>query len=284
MFGRYKIIKFLNKSLYEDSFGVQWQLGNDGGDLGIPVNKAVDENSVESYVFPEINEEALGKSLNAMKDDREHFRMFRQTFTLYERVWALMGMEDTLAGMALEEDHVMRMFERVAEYQHRLLDRVLDEDFEGIYFGDDWGSQQGLIMGPECFRKYIKPFLKELVAKVKKHGKYVLLHCCGNIEEVLPEIIEIGVDAYNTVQPEIYDLQKIKNEYGKDLTFWGAISTQQLLPRASAEEVYEKSVKTIKTLGKGGGYIFSPTHALTPDIPVDNVRAMLRAVKDVRWY
>jgi uroporphyrinogen decarboxylase len=283
MFGKYKNIKFLSDTLYEDAFGVQWQLGDDGGYIGTPVNKLVNEDNVEAYVFPQIDEPSINKAINEMREDKEHFRMFRLTYSLYERVWSLMGLEDTLLGMAMEEDYVTRIFERVTEYQLKLLERVLDEEFEGVLFGDDWGGQKGLLMGPVCFRKFIKPYMQELFAKVKSKGKYTLLHCCGNVETIFPDMIEMGLDVYNTVQPELYDLKKIKKEYGKDLTFWGAISTQQLLPWASAQEVYDTSVETIRILGQGGGYLFSPTHALTPDIPAENIRAMLRAVKDTRW-
>jgi uroporphyrinogen decarboxylase len=118
---------------------------------------------------------------------------------------------------------------------------------------------------------------------VKAKGKYVLLHGCGNIEDVFPDLIEIGLDVYNTVQPEIYNLKKIKAEYGKDLTFWGAISTQQFLPQSRPEEVFDRSVETIRILGEGGGYIFSPTHAVMPDIPVANIRAMLDAARSIQW-
>ena len=283
MFGKYKKVEWLNETLYQDAFGVRWQLGHDGGDIGIPVNKPVSAETVEAYSFPPINEEALSEGLRSMREDREHFRMFRFTYALYERAWSLMGMEDMLLNMALNEGATMRLFERIAEYNMALLDRILDEDFEGVYFGDDYGQQRGLIMGPDCWRKYIKPFLKIMFEKVKAKGKYILLHSCGDIEAIFPDLNEIGLDAYNTVQPEIYDLEKIKREYGRDLTFWGAVSTQQFLAERTAQEVFDKSVETLRILGKGGGYIFSPTHAVTPDIPVDNVRAMLRAVNSVEW-
>lgn len=209
--------------------------------------------------------------------------MFRFTYALYERAWALMGMEDMLLNMALNVSATMKLFERIAEYNMTLLDRILTSDFDGVYFGDDYGQQKGLIMGPDCWRKFIKPFLKEMFAKVKASGKYILLHSCGDIEDIFPDLIEIGLDAYNTVQPEIYDLKKIKREYGKDLAFWGAISTQQFLTERTAQEVFDKSVETIKVLGQDGGYIFSPTHAVTPDIPIENIRAMLEAVNSVQW-
>jgi len=283
MFGRYKKQTWVADNIYEDIFGVRWRLGEDGGDIGTPMNTLVTLDNVEEYQFPAIDHALLEKGIDAMKQDTENFRMFRMTYSMYERCWSLMGMQELLMNMAMEEDGAMRLFERVCEYELELLDAVLDNDFEGVFFGDDYGQQTGLIMGPRLFREYIKPQMKRMFDKVHSKGKYVLLHSCGNIESIFPDLIEIGLDAYNTVQPEIYDLAKIKQEYGKDLTFWGAMSTQQFLPMASAEEVYQKSIETIRILGKDGGYIFSPTHAITPDIPVANILAMKKAAEDCTW-
>jgi len=281
--GRYKKVKWLNDTLYEDAFGTQWQLGDDGGDIGVPINKVINADNVETYRFPDVDTELLGQTLTAFNNDTNHFRMFRLSYTAYERAWAMMGVEDILLNMALDEKLTMRLFERITEYHVGLLDHILDKEFEGIFFMDDWGSQKGLIMGPTAFRKFIKPFLKILCDKIKSKGKYVLVHSCGDIEELFPDLIELGVDVYNTVQPEIYDLRKIKDEYGKDLAFWGAMSNQQFLPNSTPEEVFEKSVETIRILGKAGGYMFSPTHAITPDIPTENIRAMRDAAKSVVW-
>jgi len=283
MFGPYKKMRWLTDDVYEDVFGVQWKVGHDGGDIGVVINNVISEDTVDSYCFPALDEKTLDETLDLMRRDTERFRMFRLTYAMYERAWSLMGMEELLMGMALYPDRVKALFERITDYQSTLLDYILDGDFEGVYFGDDWGQQRGLIMGPVCFREFIKPGMRVLFDKVKSKGKYVLLHCCGDIKDVIPDLIEMGCDVYNTVQPEIYNLAELKEEYGKDITFWGAISTQGLLPNASAEEVYKTSVETVKILGKDGGYIFSPTHAVTPDVPIQNIDAMIRAVNDVKW-
>ena len=283
MFGAYKKTEWLSEDVYSDFFGVHWKVGGDGGDIGIPVNKLIGAENVDDFIFPSLDYTLLDGALEKMAADTQRFRMFRMTYAMYERAWALMGMEDTMLNMALYPDIVKRLLTRIAEYQLGILDYVLGGDFEGVYFGDDWGGQGGLIMGPNYWREFIKPQMKRLFDRVKSKGKYVLLHCCGNISKIFEDIIEIGCDVYNTVQPEIYDLEQIKAEYGDRLTFWGAMSTQRFLPFASAREVYDKSLETIRTLGEGGGYIFSPTHALTPDIPVENAVAMLRAVKDIKW-
>ena len=283
MFGVYKKNKWIADDIYQDIFGVQWKVGSDGGDIGVPVNKIVDVDNAENYVFPELDTALLDDALKKMAAEQSRYRMFRMTYALYERAWSLMGMEETMLNFVLYPDEMRRFMERITEYQLKILDYVLGGDFEGVYFGDDWGSQNGLIMGPTHWAAYVKPGLKKLFEKVKSKNKHVLLHCCGDIEDIFGELIEIGCDVYNTVQPEIYDLSHIKAKYGNNLSFWGAISTQRFLPFAGADEVYRTSVDTIKTLGRQGGYIFSPTHALTPDIPVENVQAMSKAVKDVLW-
>ena len=129
------------------------------------------------------------------------------------------------------------------------------------------------------WRTLIKPYMKILCEKVRSHGKIVVLHCCGDIEKILGEVIEIGVHCYNTVQPELYDLRKIKENYGRDLCFYGGISNQQFLPYVTPQEVYEKSLEVLKIMA-GGGYILSPAHDITPDIPIENAKAIVKAAKD----
>jgi len=283
MFGTYKKNQWMAEDIYQDVFGVQWKIGHDGGDIGVVINQIVNEDVVDDYCFPELDTAYLDQTLDLMQQDKEHFRMFRLTYAMFERAWSMMGMEKIMMNMVLSPSCVKKLFEKITDYQSRLLDYVLDGDFEGVYFGDDWGQQRGLIMGPPYFKEFIKPGLRILFDKVKSKGKFVLLHSCGDILDVIPDIIDMGCDVYNTVQPEIYDLKKLKETYGSHLTFWGAISNQGLLPVASSDEVYRVSTETIRLLGKGGGYIFSPTHAVTNDIPVQNIEAMLRAVKDSAW-
>ncbi len=189
-------------------------------------------------------------------------------------------MENILMDMLLEENFTTRLYNRIFDHHMELLDAVLDYDYEAVYFGDDWGQQKGLIMGPDLWRKYIKPPMKTMFEKIKLKGKYVVLHSCGDLREIMGDLVEIGLDVYNTVQPEIYDLTELKREYGRDLTFYGAISTQQFLPYATAEEVYDKTIETLKVMAPGGGYILSPTHAVTPDIPVENIEALVKAARD----
>ena len=191
-------------------------------------------------------------------------------------------MSEALVNMIAEPEMTMSFLDRVEEHHHKLLDIVLSYDeIEAVYFGDDWGQQNGLIMGPTLWKEMIKPGMKRLFERVKSKGKYVVLHSCGDLRQIMPDLIDMGVDVYNTVQPEIYDLDMLKREYGKDLTFYGGISTQQFMPFATPEETKEMTKRVIDKMASGGGYILSPTHAVTPDIPLENVEAMIQVAKDM---
>jgi len=135
-------------------------------------------------------------------------------------------------------------------------------------------------MGPRLWRRFIKPRMAAMFQKAKEVGKYVMLHSCGNISELFPDLIGKGLDIFNTFQPEVMDVDLIKREYGKDLTFYGGISTQRVLPFASPEEVKAVVREMIRRVGKDGGYIVAPTHAMPRDIPPQNVAAFIEAVQN----
>jgi uroporphyrinogen decarboxylase len=175
---------------------------------------------------------------------------------------------------------VEELFDRILAHHLSLLNIVLDYDFEAVYIGDDWGQQKGLIMGPPMWRTYIKPGMRKMFDLIKSRGKYVCLHSCGDLREIFPELVDMGLDIYNTIQPEIYDLETLKREFGRHVTFYGGISTQQFLPYASPAEVRDLTRKVKGIMGRDGGYILAPTHAVTDDIPVENVLAMAEAARE----
>jgi uroporphyrinogen decarboxylase len=198
---------------------------------------------------------------------------------LFERAWSLRGMENLLMDFFLQEDFVEELFTKITDYNLAIIHEALRYDVDGFYFGDDYGQQNGLIMGPEIWRKFLKPHLKRTFAPIKATGLPVFLHSCGDVSDILDDLIEIGMDCYQTVQPEIYDLRLLKKKYGHVLTFYGAISTQQFLPFATPDEVKIKVKETIAILEADGGYICAPTHQLPEDIPPENIMALIETLK-----
>jgi uroporphyrinogen decarboxylase len=185
-----------------------------------------------------------------------------------------MGMENVLVSMVANPEELEILYDRICDYYLNLLDIALEYDIDGVYFGDDWGQQSGLIMGPHYWRRFIKPRMARLYGRVKSKGKYVFQHSCGDCHEIFPDLIEIGLDCYQTFQPEIYDIEMMKKLYGSRLTFWGGISVQRCLPFMSPEEVKSETIRIINMLRDGGGLIVAPTHAITDDVPPQNMLAM----------
>jgi uroporphyrinogen decarboxylase len=136
-----------------------------------------------------------------------------------------------------------------------------------------------MIMGPRHWRRFIKPCLARMYGRIKSKGKFVSIHSCGDVEEVFADLIEIGLDMFNPFQPEVMDVEKVKRKYGKDLTFFGGISTQKTLPYGTPEDVRAEVRRRIGTIGKGGGYIAAPAHDIPGDVPVENMVALIEELK-----
>jgi uroporphyrinogen decarboxylase len=156
---------------------------------------------------------------------------------------------------------------------------ALSHDVDGMRFGDDWGQQRGLIMGPALWRKYILPRVAKLYGLVRARGKRVFIHSCGQIEELFPDLVAAGVDVFNPFQPEVMDVESVKARYGSDLTFFGGISTQKTLPYGTEAQTREETKRLIDRIGKGGGYIAAPAHDIPKDAKPENVAAMLEVLR-----
>ena len=265
---------------FEDEFLVVWNRTGIDKDIGVIEEYLLSRGDLSSLVIPEINaDEIKEKSTNFLAKKNDSFKLAKIGMLLFERAWSLRGMENILLDMLESEDFLEALLNKITDYNLQIINEAIKYDFDGFYFGDDYGQQQGMIMGPVLWRKFIKPCLAKTFEPVKKKNIPVILHSCGNIEQILPDLIEIGLDVYQTVQPEIYDLEKLKKNYGNNLCFYGAISTQQTLVFSAPNEVKSVIKKTIKTMYKNGGYICAPTHQIQPDVPPENIMAMIEALK-----
>ena len=268
-----------------DEFGVTWNRSGVDKDIGVIEKPPIPDLSSREYTLPICDISRLRADTEEMlRNSEDRFRFAGFGFVMFERAWSLMGMENTLIYMASAGKELEQLLDDICDYFLGLLDIVLEYDIDGVYFGDDWGSQRGLIMGPKHWRRYIKPRMARLYEKVKSKNKVVIQHSCGDCSDIFPDLIEIGLDCYQTFQPEIYDLEKMKTLYGKDLSFWGGISVQQVLPKLSPNEVKKEIVRVLRILSKNGGYILAPSHALTYDIPPENMLSMIEVMQNQEKY
>ena len=151
---------------------------------------------------------------------------------------------------------------------------------------DDYGMQQGLMMSPALWRRFIKPRLAELVELVHSYGAKFMLHSCGSVVEVIADLIEIGVDILDPVQTRARGMcpEDLKESFGQYLCFHGGLDTQEVLPHGRPEEVEKEVIRLVKVFGRGGGYIFNSSQALLPDIPPENIEAAYRAAREYGKY
>ncbi|MFO7636707.1 MAG: uroporphyrinogen decarboxylase family protein [Clostridia bacterium] len=274
-----------NPGHFRDFFGVVWNKSGPDKDIGVVDTPLIRNPDMGEYAFPRVDYDALDRFYRQqLEENNDKFIISSFGFSLFERAWTLRGMENLLSDMVLEPDFTHALFEAICSFNLNVINFSLEYPFDGIYFGDDWGQQRGLIMGPALWREYIKPYLKRMYAPCKEKGRFIAQHSCGDIHEIFPDVIDIGLDCYNTFQPEIYDIGQIKKEYGRDLSFWGAISTQTLLPFATPEKVRSETARIMEILGKDGGYVAAPTHAVPYDVPCENVEAMLDVFRNQDKY
>ncbi|HNS19111.1 MAG TPA: uroporphyrinogen decarboxylase family protein [Sedimentisphaerales bacterium] len=147
-------------------------------------------------------------------------------------------------------------------------------------FGDDWGHQRGVLMGPDLWRRFIKPRFRMMCELVKSKGKLVMLHSCGKVDELFDDLIECGLDIFNPFQPEVMDVFDVKKRYGDRLTFYGGISIQRTLPFGTVQQVRDEVRRLLDVVGADGGYIASPSHDIPGDAKPENLAAMIEVLQN----
>lgn len=262
----------------QDEFGVIWNHTVDK-DIGIPDEYLLKNRPVKDFVFPDPHTPQRLAGLPAfIEANPNRFRLISFSFTLFERAWILRGMEDLMVDMITDPDSVNKLLDAILEYDLAMLKDVLQYDIDGILFGDDWGQQTGLLFGPRLWRRFIKPRIAQLYSMTKNSGKAVFIHCCGKVQELFPELIELGLDVFNPFQPEVMNPYEIKKQYGSQLSFYGGVSIQKLLPYGTPQQINDEVKRLMDEVGRGGGFIIAPSHDMPGDIPLENLIAFINAV------
>lgn len=265
---------------HKDEFGVVWDHRIDK-DIGIVHRYPVDEKNVGTYPFPDPEDDEYYQHIPAFCE--KHGGCFVEAvvgFSFFERAWTLSGMEKVLMSFVDNPVFIETLLDRLTDWLIKTVRKfAVYEGIDAIHFGDDWGQQHGLIMGPAYWRKYMKPRLATVYAEVKKHNKFVSIHSCGDIQEILPDLIEIGLDIFNPFQPEVMDVYEMKKLYGDKLTFFGGISLQKTLTFGTPEDVKTEVLDRIEKIGKNGGYIAAPCHSVTKDVPAENIDVLIKTLQ-----
>jgi uroporphyrinogen decarboxylase len=264
----------LGGNCVRDVFGVVWDRSVDK-DIGIPKGQVLSEPSLAGYTFPDPLDPRFFADIPA-KIGRygDRFRVFQIGFSLYERAWTLRGMQDLMMDFYDHPDFVRNLLNAIADYNIAQIRQALTHDIDAVYFGDDWGQQRGLQMGPRLWHEFIYPVLRRMYAAVHAAGKYVFIHSCGDVDELFDDLIEIGVNCFNPFQPEVMDVTALILRYRGRLTFHGGLSIQHTLPYGTVDEVRRETLRLLD-LGRDGSYILSPSHDVPRDVPLENMLAFI---------
>jgi uroporphyrinogen decarboxylase len=198
---------------------------------------------------------------------------------LYETVWTLRGFENALADAAGDEGFYAALVDRIASFVNGLLDVALELPVDYVSFGDDLGDQNGVTIGPARWRRFFKPHWARLCGKAHAAGKKVFLHSCGSVAEILPDLIEVGIDILDPVQPEPRGMNPyaLKKAYGDRITFHGGLGSQTTIPFGTPASIRAEIRRLCRELGRGGGFILKPAKAVRDETPLENALAVLEA-------
>ena len=282
---------------YEDEWGIVRKKPASSFYYDVVKSPLEDEMSLkilDKYVIPDPNDPGRIKGIS------ERVKFFREntdaaivlhiqggfiTTSQYIR-----GFENWFLDFALEPEILGELLDRTLEYQMDLTKAALAAvhgDVDIIHYGDDLGTQSGLMISPVSYRKIIKPRQARLFENAKKlTAAKLLYHSCGSIIDIIDDLIEIGVDALNPIQHNTkgMDCEGLKKKFGKKIAFWGSIDTNHILPRGSLDEVKKEIKKRIEIFGPGAGFVINPIHNIQPDVPPENILAMVEAINEYGMY
>jgi uroporphyrinogen decarboxylase len=278
---------------YLDEYGVRWIRAEEGHYINVdgPFYH-VDEptpQDLERASWPDPADPGRYRGL------RERARQLRET-TGYAVILGMgpgpvhlaqfmRGFQAWLEDIHLNQRFFAALLERLGEIYVGIIQRALEEtrDYvDLVAVADDVGTQNGPLLQPEMYRRLIEPMHRRVFSTVKQFAKPVLYHTCGSVNTFIPYFIEMGVDILNPIQTRAagMDPQRLKREFGRDLSFWGGIDIQEVLPHGTPAQVRDEVRRLIDAMGAGGGYVVSAAHNIQPEVPPENLVAMCEAVRE----
>ena len=273
---------------YVDEWGIGWRSAEYNTPFGmgryteICGHPLANDSAIAAYSAPDPDRPELYAEaewvLRTFKED--YFIVGVTVTTMFETAWAMRGYERILADLALNPEIAEQLLEIPYRYHLSAAKKLTRMGVDMIWIGDDVGAQHAMIISPKMWRRSFKPRMANFIAELKAINPQVKVayHSDGNIYPIIPDLIEIGLDALNPIQPASMDPLKLKQDFGDKLCFWGSMDEQHTLPFGSAADVRSEVLTRLSTLGKKGGLILGPTHHVQLDTPLENFWAMVNTI------
>jgi len=279
-----------DEDFYTDEWGIGWRRVNYGfGHYTEPVvHPLKDLTDPEAFPIPDFSSPTRYKKARYLVKHygSEYAIVGEIACTLFELSWYLRGFERVLLDFKRNKDFMHTFVSRLKEWARTAGRQLIEAGVDILLLGDDFGMQNRMIVAPEVFREFFKPHYAELFEEFKnlKPDLKIAFHSDGNIEPVIPDFIEIGLDILNPVQPKSMDPARLKRKFGDKLTFWGTIDNQHTMPFGTPQEVVEEVRARLREVAPGGGLIIGPAHNVQPNTAVENLVAFYKAVEEYGKY
>lgn len=254
-----------------------------------PMAKLTAIDQIHQYPWPDFTEDyrwaGVDKNVQAMIEQDLIAVAFMQ-MTIFEVAWYLRGMDNLMMDMVINPDFAAALFDKLTEIRIDMAARYARCGADILMLGDDVSTQEDMMLAPKLWRDTMKWRLAKVVKAAKDVNPDILMfyHGDGNLQKIIPDLIDIGIDILNPVQPECMDPVEIKKLYGDKISLWGTLGTQTTMPFGTPHEVKETCKRLIENVGEGGGLLLAPTHVIEPDVPWENVQAFIDAIKEFGTY
>ena len=268
-----------------DLYGSRWRVDKRPFHLEVP---GLPEPSLRDFRWPEpgqflLEDEVVAAARRECDEMAEDFLTIAGLgWGLFETSWGLRGFENVLMDVASEPDFYGELLDQLTEQFLAFVELTCDvlPNVDAIMFGDDWGHQHGVMVGPDRWRTFFKPRYARIYEAAHRRGKLVLSHCCGSVADIMPDIIEIGLDVLESVQPEAKGMNpyELNRKWGDSITFWGCLGSQSTIQFGTPAEIHAEVAHLRREMSRGGGYILAPAKGLQPGTPIANAAAVVEAI------
>jgi len=268
------------KPEYVDAWGIRWRYVENNYGVYTEIVEhplAGDREKLDTFEIPDPLEDTQYENFRHKKElyGDEKWMIGSSQISIFEACWYLRGLETFLMDMALEPDYSEKLMDKVMQFPLNASKKYIELGADMVWFGDDVSTQTGMMISIDMWRKYLKPRYAELFAECRKLNPNIKIayHSCGQCTAILDDMIEIGLDVLNPLQPMAIDPFETKRRYGKRLALFGGLCIQQVMSTGSVEDVRNAVKKLIAGVGRGGGYILAPAHHIQADTSLDNIKA-----------
>lgn len=282
-----------DEDTYRDEWGITWRkipyetINGTGIYTEIVDFPLADRGTIDSYVPPNPYDEDMSYAEGVIERfGDEKYICGIIDCSIFEALKYLRGIEQSLVDLVAEKDIAHRVMDMSVEYHLKLGYELIDRGVDMLWLADDIGGEHAMLMSPDTFREMIKPKMAYMVGELKNYnpGVKVAFHSDGYIEPVIEDMIEIGIDLLNPIQPESMDPAALKRRYGSRIGLWGTVSVQDTLPFKGPDDVVSEVRERIQTCAYDGGFLIAPTHNIQLDVPLENIDAFYHAVRTYGAY